>query len=132
MDLVRRAYAQLHDWFGSLTPGSRLTAVMLAAAALVGLGYVAMQQNVRPEVDLMHSVPIANSRLPLMEAAFDKAKLKDFAIRRSSIRGSSIFVPQGQEGKYMEALRSANALPRGLNEAQNEAANNGSIFDIGS
>lgn len=132
MNLLRRAYAQLHDRFRSITPGSRLMAALLAAALLVGLGYVAMQQNARPDVDLMHGVPIANSRLPLMEAAFGKAKLKDYAIRRSSNRGSSIFVPQGQESKYMEALRSANALPRGLSEAQSEAVNNGSIFDIGS
>ena len=132
MDLLRRAYSQLHDRFGSMTPGSRLMAAMLAAALLVGLGYVAMQQNARPDTDLMHGVPVANSRLPLMEAAFGKAKLNDYTIRPSSIRGSSIFVPRGQESKYMDALKSANALPRGLSEAQSDAVNSGSPWEIGS
>lgn len=130
MELLRRAFAQLHDRYRSMTPGSRLMAAMLAAAVVVGAGYVAVQQNARPEVDLLR-VPVANSRLQLMEAAFGKAKLKDYAVRPSSIRGSSIFVPRGQESKYMEALKSANALPRGLGDIQNQALD-GSIFDIGS
>jgi flagellar biosynthesis/type III secretory pathway M-ring protein FliF/YscJ len=127
MDLVRRAYAQLHDRFRSMTPGSRLMALMLASALVIGLGYLAVQQSVRPEVDLMHGVPIAKSRLPLMEAAFDKAKLKDY-----TVRGSSIFVPRGQEAKYMGALKAANALPRGLSDAQRDAINDGSFLEIGS
>ena len=89
MDVLRRAYSQLHDRFRSMTPGSRLMAAMLAAALLVGLGYLGTQQIARPDTDLMHGVPVANSRLPLMEAAFGKAKLKGlsrFAGRRSSCR----------------------------------------------
>ena len=108
MDVLRRAYSQLHDLFRSMTPGSRLTAAMLAAAVLVGLGYLGTQQIARPDTDLMHGVPVANSQLPLMEAAFAKAKLKDYAIR-----GSSILVPRGQEAKYMEALRGRQRLAAG-------------------
>ena len=106
MDVLRRAYSQLHDLFRSMTPGSRLMAAMLAVALLVGLGYMGTQQIARPDTDLMHGVPIAKSRLPLMEAAFGKAKLKGY-----EIRGSSIFVPRGQESMYMEAMGAANALP---------------------
>jgi flagellar biosynthesis/type III secretory pathway M-ring protein FliF/YscJ len=127
MDPLRRAYAQLHDRFRSMTPGSRLMAIMLAVALLVGLGYLAVQQSVRPEVDLMHGVPVAKSRLPLMEAAFGKAKLKDYVIR-----GSSIYVPGGQEAKYMEALVAAGALPPDLDAGLRESFNSSSLFEIGS
>lgn len=127
MDVLRRAIAQLHDLYRSMTPGSRLMAAMLAVALLVGLGYIGTQQVARPDADLLHGVPVAKSRLPLMEAAFGKAKLKDFAIR-----GSSIFVPHGQEAKYMEALSAANALPPGLGDAQRAAINGGSFLEIGS
>ncbi len=127
MDLLRRAYAQLHDRFRSMTPGSRLLAVLLAVALLLGLGYLATQQTARPEVDLMHGVPIANSRLPLMEAAFGKAKLKDY-----SIRGSSIYVPGGQEATYMQALVAAGALPPGLDSDLPASINQGSWWEDGS
>ena len=45
MDLLRRAFAQLHDRFRSMTPGSRLMAALLAAAVLVGLVYLGTQQR---------------------------------------------------------------------------------------
>jgi flagellar biosynthesis/type III secretory pathway M-ring protein FliF/YscJ len=126
MDLLRRAYSQLHDRFRSMTPGSRLMAIMLSAALLVGLGYIAVQQNARPKVDLMHGVPIVKSRLPLMEAAFGKAKLKDY-----TVRGTSIFVPRGQEAKYMEALVAAGALPPGLDTELPDSVNKASWWEDG-
>ena len=127
MDVLRRAYSQLHERFRSMTPGSRLTAAMLASALLVGLGYLGTQQVSRPDSDLMRGTPIAASQLPLMEAAFGKAKLKGY-----EVRGSSIFVPRGQESTYMEALRAANALPRGLDTAQHDSIDSGSFLEIGS
>ena len=49
-----------------------------------------------------------------------------------TIRDSSIFVPHGRQSTYMDALRAADALPRGLGEAMTDALKEGSIFDIGS
>jgi len=56
-----------------MTPGSRLTAWLLAAVLVGALAYLGTQQVARPDADLMHGVPIASSQLPLMEAAFGKA-----------------------------------------------------------
>jgi len=127
MDVLRRATSQLHERFRSMTPGSRLMAVMLAAALLAGLGYLGTQQIARPDSDLMRGTPISDGQLPLMEAAFGKAKLKGY-----EVRGSSIFVPRGQESTYMAALVAANALPPGLDAAQRDGINSGSILEIGS
>jgi flagellar biosynthesis/type III secretory pathway M-ring protein FliF/YscJ len=127
MDFLGRAYSQLHERFRSMTPGSRLSVALLAAGLLGGLCCLGTQQTARPDTDLLQGVPVAKSRLPRMIAAFGKAKLSDFVIR-----DSSIFVPRGRESKYMEALAVANVLPRGLDEAMNDAMKDGSIFDIGS
>ena len=54
----------------------------------------------------MHGVPVAADQLPVMEAALAKANLKGY-----EVRGTSIFVPRGQEAAYMAALADAKALP---------------------
>jgi flagellar M-ring protein FliF len=127
MDLLSRVYSQLHERYRSMTPGSRLMAGLFAAAVVVALGYVGSQQVARPDADLMHGVLIAPSHLPIMEAAFGKAKLRDYVIR-----GTSIFVPSGQESTYMQALVAANALPPSLGAAKRAAVDGGSFMDIGS
>lgn len=127
MDVLSRAFSQLNDRYRSMTLGSRLMAGLFTAAVVVALGYLGTQQVARPDADLMHGILIAPSHLPIMEAAFGKAKLKDY-----TVRGSSIFVPSGQESTYMQALVAANALPRHLGAARAEALNGGSIMEIGS
>ena len=121
MDLFRRAYTQLHDRFRAMTPGSRLMAAMLAAALLVGLGYLATQQAAWPDTDLMHGVPVANSRLPLMEAALGKAKLtitrfvlRRFAGRRFSCRAGksrSIWTPSSRQTHCRAVWTKRKAMP---------------------
>ena len=45
-----------------------------------------------PDVDLMNGVPVPPAQLPAMEAAFDKAGLRDY-----EVRGTQIRVPRGQQ-----------------------------------
>ena len=59
MDFLSRAYSQLYDLYRSMTPGSRLTAGLLAAVVLLSLGYLFTHQSSSPEVDLMHGVPLS-------------------------------------------------------------------------
>jgi flagellar biosynthesis/type III secretory pathway M-ring protein FliF/YscJ len=127
MDAFTRAFSPLGDLYRSMTPGSRLTAGLLVAVAVGALSYLGTQQAARPEVDLMHGVPVAPSQLPVMQAAFAKAKLKSPAIR-----GTSIFVPRGEESQYMQALVAAGALPPSLGAARHEALNSASMMEIGS
>jgi flagellar M-ring protein FliF len=126
MDVLSRTLAQLHDRYRSMTPGSRFMAGLMAAVAVGVLCYVGTQQVARSETDLMHGAPIAPNQLLLMEVAFGKAKLKDYVVR-----GSSIFVPRGQESAYMAALSAANALPACLGDPTREYKSGGSPFDIG-
>jgi flagellar M-ring protein FliF len=127
MDVLNRAIAQLREAYRSMTPGSRFTAGLLAAVIVGALAYLGTQQGAKPDTDLMRGVPIAESHLPLMEAAFEKAKLKGYVVR-----GTSIFVPRGDESKYHAALKAANALPPDMGAARRDAMNNVSIMDIGS
>ena len=123
MDLLNRAYAQLYDLYRSLTPGSRLTAGLLATVVLLSLGYLFTHQGSSPEVDLMHGVPVAAAQLPAMEAALGKANL------RYEVRGTSILVPRGQEPACMAALADAKALPQNIGDAFREAVNSGGLFE---
>ena len=109
-----------------MAPGSRLTAGLLAAVVMLSAGYLVMHQGSSPEVDLMHGLPLAAGQLPAMEAALAKANLKGY-----EIRGTSIFVPRGQEADYMAALAAANALPPTFGAAQHQAVNGNTMFEFG-
>ncbi len=124
MDFLNRAYSQLYDLYRSMTPGSRLTAGLLAAVVLLSVGYLFTHQVSSPDVDLMHGVPVAAGQLPAMEAAFHKANLQGYVIR-----GASIFVPHGQGPAYMAALADAKALPQNFGTALSDAIAAGTPFD---
>jgi flagellar biosynthesis/type III secretory pathway M-ring protein FliF/YscJ len=126
MDFLNRAYSQLADLFRSMTPGARLMAGLSAAAVLLSIGYLTTHQAVLPEVDLMHGLPLSSGQLPAMQAAFSKAKLKGY-----EIRGTSIFVPHGQEADYMAALAAADALPPNVGDAEHKAVNDSTMFEFG-
>jgi flagellar M-ring protein FliF len=124
MDFLNRAYSQLHGTYRSMTPGSRLTAGMLAVVVLLSVIYLFTQQVASPDADLMHGVPVAASQLPVMEAAFAKANLKG-----AEVHGTSIRVPRGQEAVYMAALADAKALPPNFGAAMNEAISASNPFE---
>jgi len=73
----------------------------------LSVGYLSTHQNTSADSDLMPSVSVPATHLPIMVAAFDKAKLTGFAVR-----GTSIFVPRGQEAAYMAALVEARRCRR--------------------
>jgi flagellar M-ring protein FliF len=126
MDLLNRAYAQLYERFRVMPPGSRLTAGLCALVALASLGYLVTHQASSPDVDLMRGVAVSASQLQKMDAALAEANLSGY-----EVRGTSIFVPRGQESNYMGALAKAKALPPTLGTGLQEAANSGSWLDIG-
>jgi flagellar biosynthesis/type III secretory pathway M-ring protein FliF/YscJ len=126
MDFTR-AFSQLADLYRSMTPGSRLTAGLLAAVAAGALAFLCTGPATAPDADLMHGVPVAPSQLPVMQAAFAKAKLKS-----PLVRGTSILVPRGEESQYMQALVAANALPPSLGAARRVVLDGASMIEIGS
>jgi flagellar M-ring protein FliF len=127
MDLLNRAYAQLHEQFRSMTPGSRLMAGLLAVVVLLSLGCLFTHQATSPDADLMHGVATSAGQTQKMIAALAEANLNGY-----EVRGASIYVPHGQEAVYMGALAKAKALPPDFGAAQREAANGGSWTEIGS
>ncbi len=127
MDLLNRAYTLLYDQLRSMTPSGRLTVGAAVAMVLAGVALVSVRGVSSSYVDLMHGVPVAVVDLPAMEAALAKANLK-----RYEIRGTSIYVPSGQEADYMAALATGKALPKRLGAALYDAVSSGSLFDIGS
>jgi len=123
MDFLNRAYSQLNDLYRSMTPGSRLTAGLLAVVVAISMGYLYTHQGSSADVDLMHGVPIATGDLPAMEAAFGKANLKTY-----EIRGTSIYVPRGEEAAYMGALAAGQVLPRNFGSALRAAIDKDTMF----
>jgi flagellar M-ring protein FliF len=127
MNLFSRAYLQLLlELYRSMAPGSRLTAGMLATVVVLSAGYLLMHQGASPEVDLMHGLPLSAAQLPAIHAALAKANLKTY-----EVRGTSVFVPRGQEADYMAALAAGGALPPSFGAAQHQAVNGNTMFEFG-
>lgn len=125
MDVVQRAYAQLHDRFRAMTPSSRLTAVLLAALVVAGLGYLGIHPAARrPDADLLGGVRVTANQLLSMQAALGKANLKDY-----TVRDNTLIVPQGQESTYLAALSAAGALPPSMGDNIGAASNASSIWE---
>jgi flagellar M-ring protein FliF len=123
MDFLNKAYAQIADLFRTMTPGARITAGLLLAAVVVSLGYLFNSQISGSNSDLLHGVPVSGSQLQLMMSAFGKANLND-----AVVQGGQIFVPRGQEAKYMGALADAKALPPNLGSAFKGAVDSSNPF----
>ena len=106
MDAHSTPLQTAHDGARFLSP-LRIVALGLIAAA-AGLAVWQLREDSREgSVPLLADTLLPSSELALMEAAFDRAKLTDYAID-----GGRILVPKGRQSSYMRALVDAEALPR--------------------
>lgn len=85
----------------------RVVALGLVAAAAGFAAWQLREESREGSVPLLADTLLPSSELALMEAAFDRAKLTDYAID-----GGRILVPKGRQSSYMRALVDAEALPR--------------------
>ncbi len=85
----------------------RVIALGLVAAAAGLAAWQLREESREGSVPLLADTLLPSSELALMEAAFDRAKLTDYAID-----GGRILVPKGRQSSYMRALVDAEALPR--------------------
>jgi len=106
MDFLNQTSEQLKDLFGSMTPGSRITAALLLIVVVISLGYLLTAQVSGPDLDLMNGEPVTVGQLQAMKGAFAKAGLNSY-----EVRGTQIFIPRGRRDAYMAALLDGNALP---------------------
>jgi flagellar M-ring protein FliF len=123
MDFLNKTWAQAADLFRSMSPGARITTALLLVVVVMSLGYLFTHPSSGPEVDLMNGVPVPAGHLAAMEAAFHEAGLGTY-----EIRGTRVFVPQGQKPAYMAALAEAKALPPNIGEALEQAVEQSSVF----
>jgi len=106
MDFLSKAYTQLRDLFGSMTPAARITTGLLLAVVIVSLVYLFNYQVSGGTKYLLGGEPIPASHIPAMEAAFAQAGLSDY-----QIEGTRIKILGGNSTEYMGALADAGALP---------------------
>ena len=101
------ARPQHHAAAPRLLSPARVVAVGLVAVAAVFAAWVLRDETHQGRVPLMGGSVLPTSELVLMEAAFDRAKLTDYAVE-----SGRILVPRGKQSGYMRALVDAEALPR--------------------
>jgi flagellar biosynthesis/type III secretory pathway M-ring protein FliF/YscJ len=124
---THQAYQRWSGYFRSLSPGGRWAVGLLAAIALAGAGYLAMQRPAPAEVELLPGETFAAEQLPAVEAAFRRANLTDYAVSGGTIR-----VPRGREPLYKAALAEAHVQPADFGAKLRAAVNGGSVLEIGS
>jgi flagellar M-ring protein FliF len=105
MDGLLKSFQQLTDVLRSMTPGSRITSVLLLVLVLVSVGYLVSGHVATGDAFLLAGETFSTSQLREMQAALGKAGLE------AQLDGARIKVPRGQESKYMAALAEAGALP---------------------
>jgi len=128
MDVIQRTTERLRERFRALPPAARMAAVLSTALVLACLGYAALRPAARPpEADLLHGVRVSAHQLLMMEAAFGKANLKEYAVR-----DGTIFVPRGQESTYLAALAAAAVLPPNMGDNIASAGSAASILETSS
>ena len=123
MDFLNRAYLQVADLFRSMTPAARITAGLLLAAVVVGLGFLFNTRVSGGDAYLLSGHHFSPSEIDAMEAAFGTAGLSDY-----EIEGSRIRVPRSVKAKYLAALADAGAMPAHFGSHLTEAINKPSPF----
>lgn len=108
MDFLNKYFAQIRELFEGMTPGARVTSVLLLAVTVVSLGYL-FTSGFSPggDVFLLDNRTFSSDELPPMLGAFASAGLADV-----EIVGGRIRVPRGKEMAYVAALADAGALPQ--------------------
>ncbi|MDA7979126.1 MAG: hypothetical protein MPJ50_10210 [Pirellulales bacterium] len=123
MGVLTKAWEQAKDLFLSMTPGARLTAVLLFAVIVVSLGYLFMNSGANSADFLLGGRPFDPVEMGRIQAAFGQAGLSG-----AVIEGSRIKVPSGEEAKYLAAMASAGVLPRDAADIMAEAMTDLSPF----
>jgi flagellar biosynthesis/type III secretory pathway M-ring protein FliF/YscJ len=125
MDLLNKACAQAADLFKSMTPGARISAVLLVVVTLVSLAYLMKEQVAPGDTYLMGGEIFSASQSRSMHAALGKAGLE------ASMDGARIKVARGQESKAMAALAEAGALPIDFNGYLEKAVGSSGLLSLG-
>lgn len=124
MEFINRSLSQLADLFRSMTPGARITSVLLVAVIVISLVYLVTFQYQGGGEYLFGGHEFSERELQLIEAAFAKAELG-----RWDRVGSRIRIPRGKEPEYLAALAEGNAIPVDFNTIFDQMISGGSVFE---
>ncbi len=119
-DLIEQARQALV----AMPPGNRLIAVGLVIAIAVGLGFLATGTTTGSGEYLFGGRVLDEEELTQAEFAFSKAELREW-----ERVGNRLRVPTKNRDEYLRALAEANALPRDLDWATQEALKNSNLFE---
>jgi len=124
MDFLNKAFTQVKDLFGSMTPAARITAALLLVVVVVSLTYL-FQYHVGSANDyLLGGRAFSTTELTGIEAAFAQAGLSDY-----EIEGSRVKIPRGQKAAYIGAMADGKALPVDFHDSLTEALSSGSPWE---
>ncbi len=121
MDFLNTAFAQLNEFFRSMTPAARFTAVLLLAVVVISLAYLVNTQVAGPDAFLLNGQNFSPKEMQKIESALGSAGLGDY-----EIEGTKIRIPRGQQDAYMAALAAGDALPRNFGDYLDKIVNEGS------
>lgn len=121
MDFLNTAFAQVSEFFKSMTPAARLTAALLLAVVVISLAYLVNNQVAGPDTFLLNGQNFSPNEMQRIESAFGTAGLSGY-----EISGTQIRVPRGQQDLYMAALASGDALPRNFGDYLDQIVTNSS------
>ncbi|MBP89649.1 MAG: hypothetical protein CMJ64_23560 [Planctomycetaceae bacterium] len=112
MDFLNKAYEQIADLFGSMTPAARITTGLLLGVIIVSLVFLFRGQVTSADAYLFGARPLTDGELSSMTGAFAKAGLNAW-----ENEGNRLRVPRGQRHTYIAALVEGNALPQDAGSA---------------
>ena len=123
MDFFNQTLQQARELLGSMTPGARVTAVLLVAVVVVSLAFL-FQQNAAGPDEYLFAEPQGQSQIARMTAAMAADGVQDF-----EIEGNFIRVPRGQRAAALAAIASAGELPADVHRIMSDELDKGSVFD---
>jgi flagellar biosynthesis/type III secretory pathway M-ring protein FliF/YscJ len=124
MEFANKAYGQAVELGKSMTPGARITAVILVVATVASLAWLYQERAADSHEYLMGGERFTAGQLREMQAAFGKAGLE------AQLDGMRIKVPRGQESKYMAALADADALPAEFGQYMQKAVSSNGLLRL--
>jgi len=124
MDFLNQAINQMRDLFQSMTPASRVTAVLLVAVIGVSLAYLVQFQSAGPDEFLFNGELLPSTVVDRAEAAIAQAELQDY-----ERVGNRIKVARGKKAEYLAAVAEAGALPPNFHTILESALDLGPFVD---
>lgn len=106
MDFVNRSYGQAAELLRSMTPAARITTGLLLAVILISLAFLFRQRAEVADEFLFGGEHLSQAQIAAMEAAFSSKGLNEW-----ETVGNRIRVPRRKRNFYIEAARTAEAMP---------------------